>query len=740
MSEHHEPCEKILIVDDEPAMRKSLSLLLSGAGLETLTASDGAEALRLCRAVEYPVMLLDLQMPETDGHQVLAGLKQQLASTRVVVVSGESSFDAVRDSLQQGAYDFVRKPYPAEELLNTVRNALASYRQEREHLLLEKQMFESEELHRYIVNNSPDFVYVLDQEGRFTFVNDTAEELLGYAREELIGRHYSDLVCEEDLPLARYVFNERRTGTRSSRNVELRLKLNREPIESRTFDTQLLPIELSSVGMYNAAYTGAGEDFIGTYGCARDMTERKRSEELINFHAYHDQLTGLPNRALFEDRLGLAIAHAKRKEKTLAVLFLDLDRFKLINDTLGHSLGDQVLQAVAERIQGCLRAEDTLSRFGGDEFTLLLPEIEDEQAAAIVARKILKRICEPYLISGHEMFLSASIGVALCPDAGDTRDSLLRAADVAMYHVKGEGKNGFAFFQETMTAGWGEHLSLERDLRHAIDSRQFEIFFQPKVNCQDQQIVGLEALIRWRHPQQGLIYPDQFIPLAEESKLIIPIGNWVLRAACAEMRYWHEQGIPPVPVSVNISVVQIEQANFVPEVIATLAEFGIPGEQLEVEVTEYGIMKNREATAVKLRALSLHGISIAVDDFGTGYSSLSYLHQFPVDTLKIDKSFVQQIEGKGSEACIVDAIVAMGRGLRLHIVAEGVENEVQLEYLKKIGCSEVQGFLFGGAQSAKQTYELLGCGMMARVPACPLENFSFHRFQLTPALQVPEYQ
>jgi len=730
MSEQSDLCKKILIVDDEPAMRKSLSLLLTGAGFETVTAADGAEALQLCSTIEYPVMLLDLQMPGTNGHQVLQGLKQQLATTRVVVISGETSFDAVKDSLQQGAYDFIRKPYPAEELLTTINNASASYLQEKEQLRLEKVMFESEELHRYIVNNSPDFVYVLNQDGHFTFVNDTAEELLGYKRDQLIGRHYSELICDEDLPLARYVFNERRTGPRSSRNVELRLKRNKDLFDPRTFDTHLLPIELSSVGMYNAGYTADGAKFIGTYGCARDMTERKRSEELIHFHAYHDQLTSLPNRTLFEDRLSLAIAHAKRNERMLAVIFLDLDRFKLINDTLGHSLGDQVLQNVAERIQGCLRAEDTLSRFGGDEFTVLLPQLDDERDATVVAKKILKRICDPYLINGHEMFLSASIGIALFPEAGDTLDTLLRAADVAMYHIKGDGKNGFAFFQESMTAGWGEHLSLERDLHRAIEDEQFEVFFQPKVNTLDQHIVGLEALIRWRHPERGLIYPDQFIPLAEMSKQIIQIGTWVLRATCAEIRHWHEQGLPPVPVSVNISVVQIEQPNFVQDILATLAEFGIPGDQIEVEVTESGIMKNREATAIKLRALSQHGISIAVDDFGTGYSSLSYLHQFPVDTLKIDRSFVQQIKEGASDACIVDAIVAMGRGLRLHIVAEGVETEPQLAYLKRIGCCEVQGFLFSGAQSAQQTLELLRSGMMARIPSCPIEGQPFQRFQL----------
>lgn len=720
--------DKILVVDDEQAMRASLSLLLAGAGFDNETVCDGSDALKRCHQAEYPVMLLDLQMPGVSGHQVLTELQEIGAATKVVVVSGETSFEAVRDSLQQGAYDFVRKPYLAEELLTTVRNALDRYRLETEHRRVEAALQESEELHRYIVNNSPDFVYVLDSEGLFTFVNDTAEELLGYTRAELLGRHYSELVYEEDLPLARYVFNERRTGARSSRNVELRLKLKADDEEARTFDTHLLSIELSSVGMYNQAHAGASGSFLGTYGCARDMTERKRSEELINFQAYHDQLTALPNRALFEDRLGQALAHARRYKQALAVMFIDLDRFKLINDTLGHSLGDRVLQIVAERIQGCLRAEDTLSRFGGDEFTILLPQLEEEQAAGVVAEKILQRIADPYLVDGHDMFLSASIGIAMFPDAGETRDSLLRAADVAMYHVKGEGKNGFSFYQKSMTAGWGEHLSLERDLRRAIETGQFEIFFQPKVNSEDHSIVGMEALIRWRHPERGLIYPSQFIPLAEDSRLIVPIGNWVFWSVCAEMRRWHEQGLPPVRVSINISAVEIEQADFVQRILDTLEEFDIEGPQIEVEVTEYGIMKNREAAAKKLGELSSHGISIAVDDFGTGYSSLSYLQQFPVNTLKIDKSFVQKIEGEDSEACIVDAIVSMAQGLRLHMIAEGVETEAQLNYLRNAGCREVQGHLFSAAQSAPQTVELLRSGVMAKVPACTLDDFHFRQF------------
>ena len=708
----------ILIVDDDAAMLQSLSFLLGTRGYVPDTVQSGEAALDKLASGAYAVMLLDLQMPAMSGHDVLRYMNEKAVDTKVIVVSGESSFSAVKGTLKEGAYDFVRKPYDPGELLTTVGNALKRASLEREHRQMSRALAESERLHRYIVNNSPDFVYVLDADGRFTFVNDRVEDLLGYRREDLVGKHFSFLICEEDMPQARYVFCERRTGKRASRDIELRLKVNSEARTVRFFDTYVLPISLHSAGMYNPAGGDGKGRFVGTYGCARDITDRKRTEELIHYQAYHDLLTSLPNRALFRDRLHQAIAHNKRSRQMLAVMYLDLDRFKLVNDTLGHTAGDQVLRMTAERILGCLRDEDTLARVGGDEFTLLLPQLARRADAVVVAEKILASLRSPLVLDGQEVFCRVSIGLALYPGGGETAETMIKSADIAMYDVKANGKDGYGFFSEGMNDAYASHLALEHDLHLAVEEEQFEVYFQPKVDIDSCRVTGVEALLRWAHPQKGLVYPGEFVPRAEETRLIVPIGDWILRAACREIQRWRQLGLPQIKVSVNISVVQLEQEDFIAKILATLEEFGLQGSSIEIEITEHGLVKKRETIVGKLKTLSAHGITIAIDDFGTGYSSLSYLQQFPIHTLKIDRSFVQDIAAPGNEACIVDAITAMARGLDLHLVAEGVETPAQLEYLRQAGCQEVQGFLFSPPCSAQDTLKLLERLDQGRLDVC----------------------
>jgi len=709
---------KILIVDDDAAMLSSLSLLLKANGHSVASAQGGAQAIARLQASDYDLMLLDLQMPGVGGHEVLTHIRNNKIDTKVIVVSGETSFTMVKGALTEGAYDFVRKPYDAGELLTTINNGLQSRILEQQHKAMGLALEESEKLHRYIVNNSPDIVYVLDSKGHFTFINDRIEVLLGYRHEDLIGKHFSVLIHEEDLAKANYVFQERRTGARASKDVELRLKINDETKASRSFETHVLPITLHSMGMYNPQGLNGQNEFLGTYGCARDITDRKRHEELINYQAYHDLLTSLPNRALFEDRINLAIAHARRYKENLAVMYLDVDRFKLVNDSMGHAVGDKLLQIVAERISRCLRADDTLARFGGDEFTLLLPQIKTNEDAGAVATKILDSLRVPIQIDHHEIFISASIGVAMYPHSGETMGTLVKSADIAMYHVKSNGKDGFRFFCDEMNDLYTSHLAEERDLHRALKHKQFAVFFQPKVNALTCRIVGMEALIRWFHPEKGLVMPDAFIPLAEQSKLIVPIGDWVFRATCEEICRWRKQGLPKIKVSINISAIQIEQEDFVQKIVNTLAEFKLSGDYIEIEITEYGLMKNRENAIQKLLRLSAHGVTIAIDDFGTGYSSLSYLHKLPVNTIKIDRSFVKDIEPGIKKTCIVDAIAAMAKGLKLHMVAEGVETVAQLTYLKNLGCVEVQGFLFGKPQSAQATLELMTMQPDGKLEAC----------------------
>jgi len=388
-------------------------------------------------------------------------------------------------------------------------------------------------------------------------------------------------------------------------------------------------------------------------------------------------------------------------------MFLDLDRFKVVNDTLGHAMGDRLLQSVAMRLESVLRAGDTLSRFGGDEFTLLLPAISSKEDARKIARKIINILKEPFLLGDHEVFVGVSIGVALYPEAGETMEQLVQNADVAMYHVKGRGKDGYQFFTEAMNVDCSQRLKLERDLRKALENDEFRVYYQPQVDTRTGQVVGVEALIRWHHPERGIIFPSEFIPLAEETKLIADIGDWVLQSACTEVRQWIAAGLSNIRLSVNFSPMQVEHPRFVESLLKQLQQCGFPTANFEVELTENLIMRDLENITQKLNLLASQGITIAIDDFGTGYSSLYYLNKLPIHTLKVDRSFIKDIRDNTGESCIVNAIIAMAHGLKLNIIAEGVETSHQLEYLRQLKCHEVQGFYFGKARPGTELLQSL---------------------------------
>ena len=569
------------------------------------------------------------------------------------------------------------------------------------------RILESEKLHRYLVNSSPDLIYILDAEGRITFLNDRVEEILGFHKDELLGQHFSVLVYPEDLPLVRHAITERRTGERASRNVELRFRCKTVSDSPRYFNANELSVELSAMGMYSDTGPGVVRKFQGTYGVARDITERKKAELIINYQAYHDLLTGLPNRALFRDRLGLAIAQARRSKEMLAVMFIDLDRFKLVNDTLGHVAGDELLQAVSTRFKGCLREGDTMARVGGDEFMLLLSSLNGRADAEMVARKLVNSLQEPFHIDGQELFVNVSIGIALHPEHGKTIDNLIKHADIAMYQVKGHNKNGYGFYADDMHESISRHLSLESGLRKALEQEQFRVYYQPQVNVLTGEIIGFEALIRWEHPSRGLLQPAEFIGLAEETGLISPIGDALMHSVFKQIRTWDAAGLPPVRMGINLSSLQIEQYGFVDAIRTALAHYALPGERLEIEITENVIMRDMENVVHTLRELSSYGITIAIDDFGTGYSSLSYLRKLPIHTLKIDRSFVNDIRGNLDETSIIRAIVAMGQGLGLNLIAEGVETQHQLRRLQSLGCNSMQGYIFCKPVKAEAAERLL---------------------------------
>jgi len=491
---------RLLIVDDEPLILEGIARLLATRDYEVVAANGGCEALIAIGKQQFDAILLDLGMPDLNGNEVLRFVTEHNADTPVIVVSGDSTIDAAIRALRGGAADFVRKPYEPEELLRRIDNTLTRRRLEKENNHILQRLQQSEKWHRFLVNSSPDFIYTLDCEGRFTFVNDRAESLIGYRREELLGQHYSLVIHEDDIARAEHVFNERRAGDRNARNIEIRLKCNPGIRRPRPMNGRCKAVELTATGMYDENAGPFEQRFIGSYGVAKDITERKQAEETVHYQAYHDLLTGLPNRALFRDHLGLMLAQAKRTQKPLAVLSLDLDHFKVINDSLGHTIGDEMLLAVGARLRQCLREGDTLARLGGDEFAVLLPTLVSRSDVEHICRKIIQVLSKPVYVKGHEIYISVSIGACVAPEDGELIDSLIRQAEIAMYQAKSQGRSRLQFWESGMQAPYSERMQIEADLRRALARNEFVLFYQPQVDALTGEVRGFEALLRWWHP------------------------------------------------------------------------------------------------------------------------------------------------------------------------------------------------------------------------------------------------
>jgi diguanylate cyclase (GGDEF)-like protein len=446
----------------------------------------------------------------------------------------------------------------------------------------------------------------------------------------------------------------------------------------------------------------------------RENDLRRLSEETalqFSHLASHDALTDLPNRLLLADRLARALALAHRHYRRLAVLFLDIDHFKSINDSLGHQRGDELLRAVARELVNCVRTSDTVSRHGGDEFVVLLAEMERGQDAAVCARKIIAALARPHMLSGQELRITVSIGISVYPDDGDDAETLLKTADMALYQAKAEGRDGYQFFTPDLNVRAVERRLIETGLRSALDRQEFELHYQPKMDLRTGVVVGAEALIRWRHPDRGLVEPAQFVRIAEECGLIKPIGRWVVREACLQAQAWQDAGLGAIPVSVNVSAVEFGAKDFLGNLIEILKETGLDPRSLEIELTESVLMAHVEASNAVLNALKNLGVHLAIDDFGTGWSSLSYLRHFPIDALKIDKSFVQGISSSSGTAPIVRAMISMGKSLKLRIIAEGIETRDQLAFLQSEDCAEGQGYLFSRPLAAEPFARMLETGM-----------------------------
>ena len=544
---------------------------------------------------------------------------------------------------------------------------------------------------RALVQNSADIITIHDVDGTTTFEAPSASRVLGRPPGALIGHSPWESIHPRDV-----------AGVRKAFEIVVHGKTKPVPIEFRYRHADGSWIWLEAVGNNLLDYPHVQ----GIVLTSRDITRRKAAERRIEHLAHHDFLTDLPNRSLLRDRLDVALAQARRHDQLVGVLFIDLDRLKVINDTLGHAAGDQMLREAATRLARCMREGDTVARLGGDEFMVVLSNLGDARGAAAAARKILDGLARPTELMGQEVFMSASIGVSIYPTDAADAEALIRNADAAMYSAKRHGGDNYQFYTSDLNVQAQERLALEQGLRVAEQRNELHLLYQPKIDLVSGKIIGVEALLRWQHPVLGSVSPERFIPIAEETGLIIPIGEWVLRTACEQIRTWRALGID-LPVAVNLSACQFRQRNLAATIHRILSEAVVPPQCLEIEITESDVMENAESAIATLGELKARGISISVDDFGTGYSSLSYLKRFPLDVLKIDRSFVRDIAVDSDDAAIVEAIIALARSLEIRVVAEGVETEDQKAFLNRSGCDFAQGYLFSPPVEAGHIAALL---------------------------------
>lgn len=572
---------------------------------------------------------------------------------------------------------------------------ILSYSSFRKDAKLKKQSNESEQKFQSVIESANDAIIVADHLGNIIQWNHGAKTIFGFSNEEVLGKNL-DLIIPERFKEAHRKGMERYYATRVPHVIGKTLELTGVKKDGTEF-----PIEMS-LGSWET------ENGIFFSSIIRDISERKQNEEKINDLVFLDPLTELPNRRLFYDRLNSALNQAKEDDQVFSLLFLDLDRFKLINDTFGHNIGDRLLVQATERLKSVLRERDTVARLGGDEFVLILPHTDQNQAAAF-ARNLQKAFDRPFLFDGEEIFVSLSIGIGMYPNDGETQEALIKSADLALYRVKEEGRNGFQFHTSDMNDDVARKSKLAMSLRKGLEYGEFGIHYQPQIDLKTGTIIGVEALARWNHSKMGNISPAEFIPLAEETGAIIQIGEYVLREACKQNKAWQNAGLPPFRVAINISARQFAQTNLAQIVKEALEESGLEPQYLELELTESIIQGSKVAISM-MQELKTMGIHLSIDDFGTGYSSLSYLKLFPIDTLKIDQYFTRNIQVDSKDAALVDTIIRMAHNLELNVIAEGVETSEQLEFLKVRHCDQAQGYYFNRplpAEDIERIYQQL---------------------------------
>ncbi len=691
----------VLVVDDDIAVRLLMCESLEQAGMIVKEAENGLEALSAFKRVRPDIVMMDVKMPKMDGFTACSKLRQLPGGgdVSIVMVTGLDDIKSIQQAYDAGATDFITKPVNWPILNHRVRYLLRAREAFRALRRSEARLTQAQSIAHLgnwdwnIVDNKLDW-------------SDEIYSIFGL-EPQAFGRTFEAflrLVHLEDL-------------------TDVENAIDKALYENKPYSIDhriILPdkTERTVHAQAHVIFDETGKP-VRMHGIVQDITEHKNAEEKIRFLAYYDVLTGLPNRRLFKEYSIQAIRMAQRNGTKVAIIFLDLDHFKRINDTLGHNAGDKLLQKVSENMMVVLRTSDivaransesqpeaALSRLGGDEFTILLSGLTEMKHAVVVAKRIMKCLDLPVKVAGQELYVTGSIGIAVYPDDGEDINTLLKNADTAMYHAKNAGRNNFQFYAKYMNERTLSRLNMEAKLKKALERNEFILYYQPQVESATSTIVGVEALIRWEHPEMGLVSPNEFIPIAEETRLIIPIGEWVLRTACAQMAVWHKAGFNKIRVGVNLSSLQFRQGNIVKTIKNILATTGLDPQYLELELTESMVMQNVEETIATLWQLKEMGLKLSIDDFGTGYSSMSYLKRFPLDTLKIDRSFIKDIMTDSSDAAITKATIGLAQGLELTTIAEGIETKEQLTFLRKQGCDQIQGYFISRPVPAEKVEQL----------------------------------
>jgi diguanylate cyclase (GGDEF)-like protein/PAS domain S-box-containing protein len=698
--------QNILLIQDDPADAQSVRDALMGS-------SDGpfqVEWVRRCsegvarltqagkqdthRSHGIAAVLLDLHLPDSNGIDTFDRMFKAAPQIPILVLIASDDEGIARLAVQHGAQDFLLKGRLDSYWLPKAVCSMVERAANGDALYAEKERAE------VTLNSIGDAVMSTDEWCNVTYLNTVAEQLTGWSREEAAGVsleevfHIVDTVTRERVP------NPMALALRENRTVGLTpncLLIRRDGVEAA--------IEDSAAPIHDR-----GGQVTGAVMVFHDVSTARAQSLRMSYLAQHDGLTDLPNRILFNDRLTQAMALAHRRQKKLALLFLDLDHFKHINDSFGHAIGDRLLQSTAKRLLASVRSSDTVSRQGGDEFVILLSQVMRAEDAGISAEKILLALNEPHRIDAHAIYSTASIGIVTYPDDASDAAGLLKNADFAMYQAKDCGRNNYQFFKSDLNVTALERQAIEHGLRHALERDELELHYQPQINLETGAVAGVEALLRWRHPLRGLLHPAAFISVAEEFGMIVPIGRWVLREGCRQARAWQDAGLPAMRIAINVSAVELRAKNFVEGVRAILKETRLDPRHLELELTETFLMHDSTSTATVLETLKDMGVQLALDDFGTGYSSLSYMKRFPIDTLKIDQSFVRNLATDADDASIVNAVIHMGSSLHMLVVAEGVETSEQADLLRAQACPEAQGFYFGHPVVARGIAEMLARG------------------------------